>query len=428
MVIDKLVEKQSPIPVPRSVIILLIAILMIGTFLRLPPHLFQGDHAPLSALARLHPSPGFTGLGIDEALYRSYVNSLVRFGLSSYPDIAGAYIEAQTRLAGAVLPPTRFLYVFTAYSWHCVFGTDPLIALHDTASLFSILLLILSAAFAWRLGGSRIAVCVAALMACAPLQIHMGQHALIDGFFAFWATVCLWMLWENLRQPNYLPWLILYSLSLALLVLTKENAAFVYFALLVALGLNRWLRFGAITPALLGCTILGALAGVVTLAFLCGGVSACFKIYTLLISKASVLPYAIATGDGPWYRYLVDLLLISPLVLILALGKLLNLRRTDTSALYLFVFVAASYVVMCNVRYGMNLRYADIWDLPIRYLAVLAVADIANRFAVYRTQILGSVIGALALFDLHQYRIFFVDHDLYELVSSGLLQVLRILK
>ena len=68
------------------------------------------------------------------------------------------------------------------------------------------------------------------------------------------------------------PWLALYGLSLTLLVLTKENAMFVYLGLLAALAANRWLRFGTITPSLLGVSIIGPLAGIVILVFLCGGV------------------------------------------------------------------------------------------------------------------------------------------------------------
>jgi len=30
----------------------------------------------------------------------------------------------------------------------------------------------------------------------------------------------------------------------------------------------------------------------------------------------------------------------------------------------LVAFVGFSYLIMCNIRYGMNLRYASIWDLP----------------------------------------------------------------
>ena len=379
-------------------------------------------------ILRVYPSANFTGVGYDEALYRGYVNELARSGLSSYPDLAEHYVVRQRALPAAILPPTRFLYIFSAYLWHRATGADALAALHHVSCLFSVLMLLISAAFATRLGGWRIGLGVAALMSCAPTQIHMSQHALIDGVFGFWATLCLWFLWENLRRPNFAPFLALYTLSLTLLVLTKENAMFTYLGLLALLAANRWLRFGVISPALLGLTIIGPLAGVVILVALCGGADTFFQTYRLLVSKASVLPYAIATGDGPWYRYLVDLLLVSPLVFLLACGGIFKLRLTDKAALYLVVFLAGTYLIMCNVRYGMNLRYTTIWNLPLCYLAVLAVNDLARSFRQHRHLMTIVAILLLCAFDLRQYQIFFVQHDLYELVTGGLLHALKILK
>jgi hypothetical protein len=411
----------------RSYLTVLCLVLVFGTFLRLPPAAFAPG-APLQALALIHPAPGFKGVGFDEGLYRGYVDDLVRYGFSSYPDLAERYVKVQTRLPSAILPPTRFLYVFLAYLWHETFGSDALGSLHNVSSLFSVLLLFLGAGFAWRLGGSRIALWVTALISCAPTQIHMSQHALIDGFFAFWVTATLWLLWENLRQPNFSAGLGLYAVSLTLLVLTKENAMFAYLGLMAVLALNRWLRFGTITSALLGCTVLGPLAGVVVLVFLCGGAGTFIHIYQLLVAKASVLPYAVATGDGPWYRYLVDLLLISPIVFLLAWGALFKLRLSDKASLYLVTFVAGSYVVMCNIRYGMNLRYTNMWDLPLRYLVVSSISHLSDFFPRSREPVMGIIVVLLCAFDLHQYHIFFVQHDLYELVTGGLLHALRILK
>ncbi len=377
---------------------------------------------------RLFPSAGFTGIGYDEALYRGYVNQLNDTGLLAYPDYAEGYVRVQSSLPAAILPPTRFIYIFSAYLWQQVTGAEALAALHHVSCAFSILMLLATTAFAVRLGGWKIGLGVAALMSCSPLQIHMSQHALIDGVFAFWAMLSLWLLWENLRRPNYAPLLVLYGVSLALLVLTKENAMFAFLGLLTLLAANRWLRFGSITRALLGLTVLGPLLGVVTLIFLCGGVDTFIATYRLLVAKASVLPYAIATGDGPWYRYLVDLLLISPLILLLAVGAIFSLRLTEKAPLYLLVFVAGTYLVMCNVRYGMNLRYATIWDLPLRYLAVLSVTELSRKLSSRREIFVVSSIVFLCAFDLRQYYIFFVQHNLYELVTAGLLRALQILK
>ena len=319
----------EPSPVSRRTNITLLAIILaFGVFLRLPPHAFSKG-APLHSIAALHPQPAFVRLGFDEELYRKYTNGLIADGLGGYPGIVQAYIEVQEQRTGSILPPLRFLYIFTAYVWHSIFGSEPLEALHQVAAFFSMLTLALGALFVWRLRGPTWAVAVAALVAVAPTQLHMSQHALVDGFFTFWATLVLWFFWENLQAPRNWLWLTGYIVALTLLILTKENSFFVWVALVALLITNRWLQFGTITRELVIATILGPLLGVVILIFLAGGLDVLLQCCQLSVSKNLQLPYAIRTGDGPWYRYLVDLLLVSPIVLILALGTLFQTQSDD---------------------------------------------------------------------------------------------------
>jgi hypothetical protein len=82
---------------------------------------------------------------------------------------------------------------------------------------------------------------------------------------------------------------------------------------------------------------------------------------------------------------------------------------------------------MCNIRYGMNLRYTNMWDMPLRYLALGCIADV-TRTLRRRELIVITAVLVLCAIDLRQYYIFFVQHDLYELVTAGLLRALQILK
>jgi len=403
-------------------------VLAIGIFLRLPASLFEGTGAPLHALAVLHPTQGFTGVGFDENLYRTYVNGVIQEGLLNYPDIVDRYIEVQKPLTGSILPPMRFLYIFFGYGWHQVFGTEPLAALRNVASLFSILSLLLATAFAWRLKGPGFALGVAAMVAFAPTQLHMSQHALVDGFFAFWALFALWMLWECLHAPRNWGWLFPYLFGLSLMVITKENAAFVYFAILVLIAANQWLKWGTVTRELLACTLIGPLLGFVILVFLAGGLETLRITYQLSVSKNYQLTYAIMTGDGPWHRYLVDLLLVNPVILLLAIGTAFRLDRTRKPELFLSLFVAASYLVMCNIKYGMNLRYANMWDMPLCVLALSQIVAWFGALTRYRTLLIAGSVVAICAFEFRQYLILCVQYPLYELVTEGLLRALHILK
>src|SRR5205814_75836 len=127
-------------------------------------------------------------------------------------------------------------------------------------------------------------------------------------------------------------------------------------------------------------TVAGPLAGAVLLVTLCGGVQTCYQIFHLVVTKASVSPYSIATGDGPWYRYLLDLLIASPLIFLLTWGAIFRLKAANKEAIYLLTFMVATYALMCNVRYGMNLRYTNMWDMPMRFLAFGCIVDVTRSW------------------------------------------------
>lgn len=423
--------RLEPLRGKRTYLAILGLVFLIGVFLRIPTSAFVGNNAPFSSIGTLHPNSKWAQMeqtGMDEGLYRKYVREVIEAGLTSYPDIIEHYMEVQRPLKGSILPPMRFLYIFTAYVWHTLFGTEPLGALRGVASFFSVLTLCLSIVIAWRMKGGACALAVAALMSFAPTQIHMSQHALVDGFFTFWALLCLWTLWENLRSPRSWTWLVAYIASLTFLVLTKENSFFVFVSVVTIIFLNRWLQIGTVTRELLVATLLGPLLGVAILVMLAGGIDTLIGAYQLSVSKNYDLPYAIMTGDGPWYRYLVDLFLVSPVVLILSFGALFGLRRDMKPEIFWVVFIAASYLIMCNIKYGMNLRYANMWDLPLRLLAFGQLVALSQLFHRYRTLFLWAAVALICLIEVRQYTILFVDFPLYELVTQGLLQALHILK
>ena len=417
------------IEVRKIVIVLLTIILALGIFLRLPPSLFQKPGGPLRNLVALHPQPASQQLGFDEGLYRDYTNKLIRFGLVSYPEIIERYREKQQTLTGSILPPVRFLYIFFAYLWHQLFGSEMLSCLKNVSAVFSMFTLLLATIFAGRLGGFCYAIGVGALMAFAPTQLHMSQHALVDGFFTFWAMLVLWSFWENLRAARDWRWLALYTGALTATVLTKENAFFVWVAVVAILVANHWFKFGIVTRELLLATVIGPVLGVVLLGMLAGGAGPLIATYHLSVSKNYELKYAILTGDGPWYRYLVDLMLVSPVVLLLAIGFVFNLTRAKKAEWFCLIFIAASYLVMCNIKYGMNLRYANMWDLPLRLLAfsqlLVLIGFIAQR---WRGIALFAAVGLTCAFEMRNYVVMAVEYPLYELVTPELMRGLKILK
>lgn len=397
------------------------------------------------ALIRLFAVAGFDGFGFDEAIYRRYVLELDARGLGGYPGLCQRYLDQQRKPeAKAELPPTRFLYVFTTWiAKRAFFGDAPpataatpdaknrdpvLVSLKRVARWFSILSVGLVGLAAWRMLGPPAGLGAMAFMAASPLSIHMSAHAFVDGFFAFWATLSLWLLWENLQRPHHRALLAALAIALALMVIAKENAAFVFAALAAVVAVNRWAKFGTVTLPLVIAGFLGTLTGVALLTALAGGPGTFASIYTSLVSKAQNLSFAIATGDGPWHRYILEWIILDPFVLLLAASGIFTLSARHPAHRFLLVFLGVSYAFMSSIRYGMNLRYTTIWALPLCAFAAAQLLALTARLGARGALVSIVLFAAICAYDLRQYRLFFIDARIYELTPMSLLRAVNIVK
>jgi 4-amino-4-deoxy-L-arabinose transferase-like glycosyltransferase len=352
-------------------------------------------------------------------------------GPSQYAAIVEDYNKAQAGSDIVMLPPTRCMFILAGWAWDALFHSGIKMSLRYVAATFSCLGLLLSGWFAFRLGGIRYGLVVSALMAVAPMELVMAHRELMDGVFGFWALLTLWLLWENLQRPGRLGWLAAYAGAIAVLVLTKENAFFVAVALggiICTTAVFPSLNLGKVTWSTVAATAMGGLLGIAVLISISGSLGTLIETYHLLVTKAEKMDFAYMSGGGPWYRYIVDLMLVSPLVLLPAIGKIFALRLKDRQPIFLLLFVVFSCAVMVNVKNGMNLRYATMWDMPLRYLAagtILQMAAAVRRWPIATAVTLLGVIGAM---ELHQYALIFVQHGVQDPITLYLMYALQIVR
>lgn len=392
----------------------------------------------IGACLRLGAALSYKPGGTDEMIYGAYVNFLDQRGLGEYPALVEQYIGYQQRVAagqtsllqggGAVLPPMRITYIMSGLVVRWITGADPRVALNMVSALSSFLMLPLGLVFAWRAAGPKIAVGTLALMVFAPTQLFMARHALIDVVVALWTLAVLWTLWESLQKPGDPRWIAGLGVSTALLLLTKENSFFVVCGLAVLLAANHWLKFGELhrhAVMALGVSVMVSFAVMVVF---CGGIDRVFEAYQLFVATAVKLPYAIATGDGPWHRYLFELTLVSPLVMILALTTIARLDSSKRLEIFFVIFFVVTYAAMASVRYGMSLRFANLWDFPLRFLAASAVFLLAGNLRWRPAVVTTAVFVLMACADFRQYQRIFVTHNVYDPVTPELLHAVDMLK
>lgn len=407
-------------PAPRPWLIAAALLLLVGACLR------------LGAAAAYQP------MGTDESIYGAYVGFLDQHGVGEYPTLVEQYIAYQQRVAagqtsvlqggGAVLPPMRITYIVSGLIVRWITGGDPRAALNIVSALCSFLMLPLGLVFAWRAAGPKIAVATLALMVFAPTQLYMARHALIDVVVSLWTLAVLWVLWESLQKPDNPRWIAALGFSTAMLLLTKENSFFVMCGIGVLLVANRWLKFGDLHRNALIALGVGGLVSFAVMVVFCGGIDRVFEAYRLFVSTAVKLPYAIATGDGPWHRYLFELTLVSPLVMVLALTMFARLDSSKRLEIFFALFFVVTYAAMASVRYGMSLRFANLWDFPLRFLAASTVFLLTANWQWRRTAVITAIFAVLACADFRQYQRIFVTHNVYDPVTPELLHAVDMLK
>ena len=378
---------------------------------------------------RIYPSAGFSGLGVDERAYTVFLKQIQRAGLINYDAVVRVFVEKQYHRPDAVVPATRIGFLVPAYLCGKLFHLSDFDALRDIACAASILTLILCAWFGFRLGGISAMIALTVVLATAPLQICLSQRALIDGYFAFWAVACVWLAWENLQRARHWGWLSAYAFCLAMLVLTKENGAFVVFALLGVFLLNRWLDLGKVTPHLLIATVAGAAIAVLFLAALIGGLPEWARFYLMFETKSRTNVYSVFAQDGPWFRYLIDFTLISPVVIALAMGTIFQLRKADRPTVFMATFLGLSFASMSVITYGMSLRYAAYWEIPLAWLACSQILRLAEQFPkIHPAIISGGLLLIVGGCNLQQYNRFFVRGAIYDPVTAQLVKASNLVK
>ena len=383
----------------------------------------------LGIFLRVSPSAGYEHLGMDEHGYMVFVKQIQTAGLWNYDAVMRVNVEHQYQLSKAVVPATRIGFLVPAAWCGEIFHLGPFRALRLVSALSSILLLLATAVIGYRNGGIERMLVVTTLMAVAPLQIAFAQRALIDGYFAFWAVLTAWFFWENLQAPRHRGWLIAYGVSLFVLVLTKENAAFVLASLIATGAVISFMRRRSPSLGLVVMSIAAPALAVLFLAMLLGGIGEWISFYRMFAAKSQSLPYAIKVQDGAWYRYLIDFALLSPCVLVLACGRIFQIDRTARADIFWAIFLGFSFVVMSSVRYGLSLRFAAYWDEPLRWLAASQLIILAHRSFSRRAIVcVAAAVIVLAAVDLSQYWRLFVRGKVYDPVSFQLLYASKLVK
>ena len=358
----------------------------------------------------------------DEAVYVRTTAFLCQHGWTSYPTLVRDYLA--DREAWLYPHPMRWGY-FALTTLACTLSTKcdarTLADLSTAAGILSILLIFL---LGRELLGAEVALIAAALTVTSPLQLAMGRRALQDEVFCASVLLSLWLcaLVVRATEATSRRRLLLTAASVAALTMTlaiKESSILLYPAFLLFLfALAPSPRIRALPGIAVLLVLPPLLHGAVTIV-LCGGLRAYLGLLTIVMTSASSInsSFALQYSSGPFHRPLFDLVILSPLVMVLAIAGAARSRR-DRALDALSLFAAATLIVF-GLLALKNVRYV----IPVDPVARLLAASVLASFPRRPWLLLGA-IGVIAVTELRLFFELFEMANIYDPLTDSLLRAL----
>lgn len=365
-------------------------------------------------------------VGADEGYYFRCATYIAQKGISGFPDIFKVYFENPQHQI--TQNPLRVGFIILASIWFKLLGCS-FLNLALLSLFFYCLFLIIAFHFAKKYFKEYIALLFLILLAFSPLNMAMARRALIDSTVNFFNFLSIWLFLENLKERKSHE-TILFILVYAFAILIKEGSVLlsVFFFLYILIRKAIFKKPIKLADFLFDMFFSFSIAGIIYIA-LAGGVNQFFNTMMDVLTSPKVNDYAILFCSGPWFRYLLDFMLLSPWVSILAISFSANyILKQDwqEEVFYLLIFSFCSLFLYSFLI--KNIRYLIFLNIPMCLFAVLMLDELVKRvFKQRESSILLILILGISFIDYSTFYYLFVKLGIYDPVSYWLLQARHII-
>ena len=330
----------------------------------------------------------------DDGFYLRYMQTVGQGGLGALPGLFEQWNATQKSWIHP--PPSRIGFIAVSALWGKAFGAT-FASLQHLSLASHLLLCVVSFLFARRHFGDVRALWIAILIGFSTLLMGLSRLALTDSFIALCMITTVWLFYGLTRgRPRFVDG-VPFMAMLALMVLTKELSVLlvVPFALFVL-----YERFVRGIPHDLGRYALWfAIPGVATLGLLvlsAGSPGQLLETWSIVMRSPRTAGYAIRAGSGPWFRMILDYLLLSPVPTLLAIGWFAVYAVRHRSGAYdpatFFLGLIVVSLVFLFSFFTKNVRYGVVIELPIRVFSVLMLGELAGRTSRVRAHLVTALL------------------------------------
>lgn len=352
--------------------------------------------------AHLLPEPRFSPYS-DEGYYFHYAQTIAQKGTAGFQELLSWFSGSQQ--ARLHPPPSRVGFVLSAALLFKTFGPGYFIL--GVFSVFCfILFLAVNFHFIRKYFGLDIALLATLLLSSSPLLLGMARRALIDSVLNLWWALALWLFLEFLlerKARSY--WLFLSSLVMA--VLFKEGSVILLVFFLPVMVFSRWLGLKAVPWRYVVMTAAGGvLIPAAVYIFVLGGMAAFEQamrcLWDIQLHITQFNPYVAKYCTGPWYRYLLDFMLLNPGVTVFFAGYglwVLLGRAQEIKRLCLLFYFVIMYAALTWLQNNINVRFAMSLEIVMGLFAACALYEVSAG----RGKAAYAVLIAVAIFAFNLY-------------------------
>lgn len=325
----------------------------------------------------------------DEGYYRQYAQQLLDQGPKGLRDLVEWYagsLEARSHPA-----PIRFGYLTVVAILFHIFGASYTV-MGNVATVAFLLFLAVNFYFLRKYVPLDHALATVILLASSPLFLNLSRRALIDVPVALFWSWALWLVYEIIERGSSLKRSVLLSIVLWAALSVRESALILIAAICfftVAARLFRYIR--SLREVLV--PIFSAVAlYMLSLLLILGDSQAFLRGFTAIFSTHSSLSshseYAFDYCSGPWFRYLLDFLLLIPVEVILACGfafYVLAQKPRDRFYIFWLALFAIIYALFNTMPHSKILRQVATLELPLAMFAAGAVFVLFDQVPIRRS-------------------------------------------
>ncbi len=297
-----------------------------------------------------------------------------------------------------------------------------------------ILFLIVSFYFSRKFFGQDISYLYTLLLSSSPLMMTSARRVLQDSCLNLFWALSIWLFLDFLigkKKSTFIIFILTYSLSIVI----KESSIVLLVFFIFSFFLFRYqYREKMSTDYLIGLISLPFLITGISYIILLKGLSNVFLLARFILGvhfPTIVTSVYSLFAMGPWYKYIIDYLLLMPIITLLAIGYFFYIifsRKIESKIMYFAGYLIIVYTIFSNARYSKIIRFVLSLDIAIVLFATLALCEIFRQDNKNR-QLYYVFLAAAIIYCINYFNFLYLFYqvNIYDPISYHLLMSKKII-